>query len=309
MTWTALIFGLLLAVFLGPFLMELRRPKVDAQTREGVPGSFAKLSQGITYFRWHNDKVRGPVAICIHGLTTPSFVWDGLADELDALGYRVLVYDLYGRGLSDRPAAQQTRAFFLRQLSDLIAHEDIKGDITMFGYSMGGSIATCYAAKHPEMLRRLVLLAPAGMGSARSSLDRFMIGTPLIGDWLFRFVFPVRHRRLAHKLHQNEGVPADVAAAQAAQVDFRGFVPAVLSSMRRMLSETLETEHREIAKSGVPVMGIWATRDTAIPLANMGKLTDWNRQADQAQINGATHWVPITHAREIARVFRGAVHF
>ncbi|MDF1857296.1 alpha/beta hydrolase [Pseudooceanicola sp.] len=308
MTWAALIFGLLVAGFLAPFLIELRRPKVDKAARAASNGKLARLSQGITHFRWHSGKARGPVAICVHGLTTPSFVWDGVADELEILGYRVLSYDLFGRGLSDRPAAPQNRDFFVRQLEELIKHEGIKEDITLIGYSMGGSIATCYAAKNPHMLRRLVLIAPAGMGLSRSALDRFMIGAPLIGDWLFRVVFPGRHRRAARRLQRDHGVSEAITNAQAAQVEYRGYLPAVLSSYRRILSETLEAEHREIAHAGIPVTGIWATADQTIPLANMGRLTAWNREAVQTQILGATHWLPITHPREVVRAFRDAVH-
>ncbi|MGR3323487.1 MAG: alpha/beta fold hydrolase [Pseudooceanicola sp.] len=308
MTWAAILFGLAVAALVGPFLNELRKPRVTEALREGAPGRFAKLSQGITHYRWYDDKARGPVAVCVHGLTTPGFVWDGLAEELHTLGYRVLAYDLYGRGLSDRPAAPQTRHFFLRQLEDLLEHEGLSEDLTLFGYSMGGSIATCFAARHPHMLRRLVLVAPAGMGQTAGSFERLCAGLPFIGDWLFRVAFPARHRAGARKLHRDEGAPQEVTDAQAAQVDFRGFVPAVLSSRRRMLSETLETEHRKVARAGVPVLAIWAAKDAVIPLSNMGVLANWNRDAEQAQIDGASHWVPITHPRELALAFRRAVH-
>ncbi|OWU86705.1 hypothetical protein ATO6_01260 [Oceanicola sp. 22II-s10i] len=308
MSWAAILFGLIFAGFLAPFIRELRKPVVNDKVRAEVPGKSVRLSQGTTHCRWLNDKVRGPVAVCVHGLTTPSFVWDGIADRLDQLGYRVLVYDLYGRGLSDRPAAPQTRDFFVRQLSDLIAHEKIEGDITLIGYSMGGQIATCYAAEHPDMLRRLVLIAPAGVARLGGTVNRVAAGLPVLGDWLFRVVFPIRHRKAATRLRDDQGAPADVAAAQAAQLDWRGFVPSVLSSLRRMIPEVLEDEHRRIGAAGVPVLAIWAERDESIPLSGMGLLANWNREAEQAQIPGASHWVTITHPQEVVTAFRKAVH-
>lgn len=41
------------------------------------------------------------------------------------MGYRILTYDLYGRGYSDRPSGKQNREFFLQQLDDLLAYEAV----------------------------------------------------------------------------------------------------------------------------------------------------------------------------------------
>jgi len=298
-----LLLAALAVVGLAPFVREWRKPPMTDARRADAPGALARLSQGVTHYRWYGGG-EGPVAVCVHGLTTPSFVWDALAEEMVAQGWRVLTYDLYGRGWSDRPPGPQTRAFFLEQLEEIIRHEGIKGDITLIGYSMGGAIATCYAAKNPHMLRRLVLIAPAGMGQVPGRFDRFCARVPVLGDWLFRLGFPPRHRRAAAALHRNEGVAAEVAGAQAAELNTRGFVAAILSSRRGVLSEVLEGEHRAIAAERLPVQAVWATADTAIPIANMGRLTAWNRAAHQVQIKGASHWVPLTHPKEIARALR-----
>ncbi|WP_375688471.1 alpha/beta fold hydrolase [Pseudooceanicola sp. LIPI14-2-Ac024] len=304
MSWILLVLLPPLIVVLVPLVNEWRKPRMAGRWRAGAPGDMAALSMGATHFRWHGPADAAKTAVCVHGLTTPSFVWDGVAERLVAQGYRVLVYDLYGRGYSDRPAGAQTRAFFLTQLEELIAHEGITGEFTLVGYSMGGSIATCFAAKHPDRVRRLVLVAPAGLGHVTPPFGRFCIAVPGIGDWLFRALFPTSFRRAARKMTRNEGIPAEVSAAQVAEVEMRGFVPAVLSSMRGMLAETLETEHRAIAATGMPVLAIWATRDATIPIKNMGRLATWNRTAQQAQVEGATHWAPITHPDEVARAMR-----
>ena len=94
-----------------PFAFESRRKVMGPEDRRDAPGEFIELSQGITHYQWHGP-VRGPIAVCVHGLTTPSFVWQGLTAGLTAMGYRVLTYDLYGRGYSDRPKGDQTDAFF-----------------------------------------------------------------------------------------------------------------------------------------------------------------------------------------------------
>jgi len=111
------MFGLFLillgVVAITPFVIERRKPDMDDSIRDLAPNEFAKLSDGHTHYQWHGDP-DGPVLVCVHGLTTPSFVWEALLPGLTEAGYRVLTYDLYGRGMSDRPKGAQTRSFFMR---------------------------------------------------------------------------------------------------------------------------------------------------------------------------------------------------
>ncbi|MGR3617231.1 MAG: alpha/beta fold hydrolase [Paracoccaceae bacterium] len=110
MTWAILL--ILLLVLVWPFIREARKPEMTQKQRANALGEFAQLSQGLTHYQWIGP-LRGPIAVCVHGLTTPSFVWGGIAQGLAKMGFRVLVYDLYGRGFSDRPKGQQDRVFFL----------------------------------------------------------------------------------------------------------------------------------------------------------------------------------------------------
>jgi len=304
MIWILLLL-LIAALAIAPFLREQRRPVMDDDARVDAPGSFAELPQGITHYQWFGG-ARGPIAVCVHGLTTPGFVWHQMAEELAQMGYRVLVYDLYGRGYSDRPEGKQDDAFFVQQLEDLLAHEKVADDITLFGYSMGAVVATCFAARHPDRLRQLVLIAPAGFGGFPTGFYRMMRDTGNLGDWIAHALFPRRLREGAKTLEKEHPDLADLAAGQAAQLNWRGFIPAVLSSLRHVLRDEREYEHRKLSRVDVPVLAIWAANDTTIPLAGMGNLTRWNRIAVQTQVEGATHWMPLTHPREVARAFADA---
>ncbi len=281
-----------------PVVRERLRKPMDGVARNAAPGDFVGLSRGVTHYRWIGP-VRGPIAVCIHGLTTPSQVWEPLADHLAGLGYRVLVYDLYGRGYSDHVGGRQDLDLFSDQLSELLAALGLEEDLTLLGYSMGGSIAARFAASHPGKLRRLILIAPAGMIHDPGGVGRFAIQAPFLGDWLFHMVFPYSHRRVSRL-----GPDRRMAKVQAAELARRGFVPSVLGSLRAALSRSLETEHREIARQGVPVLAIWGQADTVIPLTAMGQLAEWNRAARQEQIPGADHAVAFSHADRIAALLR-----
>lgn len=300
-------FLILLAIIIAtPIVIEMRRLPIDDTLRQSSEGEFALLSQGITHYQWFGP-VRGPVAVCIHGLTMPAFVWGGVARGLGLIGYRVLVYDLYGRGLSDRPKGPQDRAFFMQQLHDLLADQQIDDDITLIGYSMGGSIATCFAADNPNMVRQLILLAPAGMARSTNRLGDFIQNTAIIGDWLMLANF----RSVQRKVVQSErAMPTSVPGIGDLVLNetrYRGYIPAILASLRGMLSETLKAEHETVHKAGIPVLAIWAREDKVIPLKAMGLLTEWSRDTRQEVIDGATHALPYTHTDQVLDTLRDAL--
>ncbi|MFX0546317.1 alpha/beta fold hydrolase [Roseovarius sp. S1116L3] len=283
-----------------PFCARLRAPRIP---RRDAPGEFADLSQGRVHYRWLGAEA-GPVAVCVHGLTTPSPVWEAIAETLGDMGYRVLIYDLYGRGYSDHPRGAQDVAFFTRQLSDLLADQNVTGDITLFGYSMGGIIAPSFAAENPSMIRRLVLLAPAGIGHDLGPASRLMANTGLLGTWaMLAFYGRSMRRALTAERGQPSGVPG-IVDMQIAQLRYRGYLPAVLSSLRGALDTNTEAVHRKLAEAGLPLLVIWAEKDEVIPIDGRGALAEWNAAALQEVVAEAGHALPYSHDAEVARILR-----
>lgn len=303
MIWLGLA-AITIGVAMWPFWRERNRLVMDATARANATGQFVKLSDGMTHYEWIGQP-DGPIAICVHGLTTPSFVWKGLAPALGALGYRVLIYDLYGRGYSDRPAGLQDSTFFLRQLNELLDSQEVTGDLTVFGYSMGGAVATCFAAAHPERMREMVLLAPAGLRlpqlgwRARLGLRRG------IGDWLMLLTYPAIRRKSVEDERALPTTVPDIFDLQERELSYRGFVPAVLSSFRGLLAESFEWRHRNIADAQIPLLTILGGRDPLIPPSLAGRLIEWNRMAQVEIVADAGHGLPYTHNDDIMKHLRG----
>ncbi|MEO0390317.1 MAG: alpha/beta fold hydrolase, partial [Pseudomonadota bacterium] len=241
---------------------------------------------------------------CLHGLTTSSYVWDGMLPGLTALGYRVLTFDHYGRGYSDRPRGRQDAAFFVAEVDALLRHEGVSGPVTLMGYSMGGAVAAAYAAAHPTRVARVVLIAPAGMQAPPSGLAGVIRGVPVLGDWLMLALYPWILRA---GLRAERDLPKDVpgiAEKQDAELDLRGFVPAVLSSLRGILAAPLEAPHRAIAAAGLPVHAIWGQDDPLIALSGQQTLTTWNAGTHHDVIADGTHAIPYTHAETVVALIR-----
>ena len=302
MMWAVVIILGILAV---PLTIEWMRRGVSDEQRRDAPGKFALLSQGSTHFAWLGPE-RGPVALCIHGLSTSSYVWRGMARGLALMGFRVLVYDHYGRGLSDTVRGTQDAAFFLRQLDDLLLHEQVDGALTVLGYSMGGAIATHFAAANPTRVKQLILLAPAGVHDIAGRQVRMARDWPVIGDWLFLLGYPYILRKGIRAEADLPGSVEGINDMQRAETDRRGYFPAMLSSLRGVLRDTTKEQHKAIAAAGVPVLCVWGEADDLIPVNSKDRLAKWNPQASQVVVPGAGHGLTYTHTDEVLEAIRAS---
>ncbi|MCR8726594.1 alpha/beta fold hydrolase [Frigidibacter sp. ROC022] len=300
MGWVVLLALVVLAGAL-PILAERRRNPITETQRRTAPGGFADLTGGLTHYRWFGPE-GGPVMVLVHGVSSSAYVWEGLVPRLIAKGARVLVYDLYGRGLSDRPATAQTRSFFVRQLRELLQDQGVEDGFTLIGYSMGGAIATVFAAEEAERIDKLILIAPAGLIQRRAPFVDFCRRVPYLGDWLFGLFGGIALRRGLDP-DAPSTVPT-IAARQAAETRTQGYLRSVLSSQRYFLAEPLADDLAEVRRMQVPTLAIWGTADRVIPLRAMGELARANREARQAEVAGAGHGLVHSHPEEVNRAIQ-----
>lgn len=277
-----------------------RRP-MTARIRRAAPGKFARLSAGVVHYQWHGPK-NGPVIVMVHGLTTPSFVWRDQLPALTAAGFRVLTFDHFGRGFSDRPVARHDFDFYVREIDDLLAELRVTAGFTLLGYSMGGGIATHYAAVRRDRIERLVLLAPVGFLSGRPN---WVARWPVIGD-LAMFLFGAQTlRRGSRKAGKAEGVDDEMVELQCNETRYAGFCAAVLSSVRNVIYVDQTGEHRLLLDRGLPVLAVFGTADMVIPISSAMRLREVNRQAQIIEIDGAGHGLVTTHADAVNQALLG----
>ncbi|MCZ4352610.1 alpha/beta fold hydrolase [Roseovarius aestuarii] len=294
------VWAFLACAAIAPFAREAFRKSITDRDRATAPGAVINLPQGATYYHWRGPK-DGPVAVCVHGLTTPSPVWDNVADTMAEMGYRVLTYDLYGRGLSAYARGVQDATFFTRQLHELLDALNVPGDITLLGYSMGGAITPFFAVANQGRLRQLVLIAPAGLGHDLGPATRLIANTGFLGTWVMHAVYPRSFRRACET---ERALPGQIVDLQVSQLDRRGFVPSVLSSLRGVLDMPLTDTHRALAASGLPVVAIWGAQDDIIPLSGKETLCALNPSATHEVIDGAGHSLTYTDSAAVSAALK-----
>lgn len=298
MTWLILLVLVVTLLAALPFIMEaLRAPMTDAR-RADAPGGFAALSEGLTHYQWHGPR-SDRVLVLIHGVSTPSWVFSGLIRGLLMMRYRVLSYDLYGRGASDRPSGEQSLAFFTRQLAELLDELGLREPVTLLGYSLGGAVAANFAADEPDRVDRLILLAPAGVNYIPAPLMQFARDRGHFGAWVWGLLGGVQIAAAAKRAAIQPTVIPDIPARMARELGTRGTLPAILSAERHALREDLEKTHHELAAMYIPTLAIWGEDDALIPSGAIGTFAKWNRQARQEVIAGAGHGLVYANPNEV----------
>ena len=159
----AIVGALVLILCVGLFAFYLsRNPEkrtIDESARRTAPGKFVRLSDGVTHYELLGPD-SGATVVLVHGFSVPYYIWDSTAVALSNRGYRVLRYDEYGRGWSDRPKIAYDAAMYDRQVGELLDSLHIAGPVHLAGVSMGGWVTGTFAGRHPDRVRSLILVDP-----------------------------------------------------------------------------------------------------------------------------------------------------
>jgi pimeloyl-ACP methyl ester carboxylesterase len=160
----------------------------------------------------------------IHGTGAPLVVLHGAYMTIDAMGEvvpglarsrRVVAVELQGHGRTadiDRPLSYEAMA---DDVAALIEHLGIE-EADVFGYSMGGGVALQVAIRHPEVVRKLVVVSasytsdgmhPELLEMIPSITPEVFAGTPIEEDYLRTAPNPADFPTLVAKLKRLDMEP------------------------------------------------------------------------------------------------------
>ena len=269
------------------------RSELTDAARQGATGKFIRLSDGVTHY-----DVAGPdtgrTVVLVHGFSVPYYIWDSTSAHLASAGYRVVRYDEYGRGLSDRPDVPYVDDLYDRQLVELLDSLKITDRVDLAGVSMGGAVTSMFAGRHPQRVRSLILVDPvAGSGGGQG-----MFAWPVVGGVLWQslavptmadgqasdFVDPSRFPGWSDKYRE--------------QMRYKGFGRALLSHRVSREGMTMDTVYQRVAAAPIPVLLIWGTEDKTVPFALSESVRKAIPKAEFHAIDGAGHLPILEKAAE-----------
>lgn len=233
--------------------------------RASLPGQFIALPDGITHYELRGA-AENPCVVLIHGFSTPYFIWDHTIGALADAGLRVLRYDLYGRGYSDRPEIPYNADLFDRQLFDLLKALQIDRPVHLIGLSMGGTIAAVFADRHPAMVDTLGLIDPALALEKRAWKTR-LLDIPLLGEWLMNtYGDAALVKGLSKDFLRPERFP-EYSQKYREQMQYQGFKQAILSTVRGEMLRDMSEAYQRVGRQNRRVILIWGREDQTIPFS------------------------------------------
>ncbi|HAC59081.1 MAG TPA: hypothetical protein DCF73_12095 [Rhodobiaceae bacterium] len=258
---------------------------------EGHAYSFLELPEGTVHYRLEGPE-DGQLVVLVHGFSTPSIIWSRYFKPLTDAGYRVLAFDIYGRGLSDRPNTIYNADLFDSQLTGLLDALGINRRVDIVGYSMGGGVVAIFAARHPERVRSMTLIAPAGLGKL-SNERTGMLMRPLIGDWIIRLFGTKIFYAAAAEEAKGIPEPGPLLAAVNRQLQYRGYGDALLSTMRHYPLEQADEFYATVGRSSIPVLAVWGEADKVVPFDHASRLMELVPQAQLRSYPGMGHSIGV----------------
>jgi pimeloyl-ACP methyl ester carboxylesterase len=237
------------------------RGALDDAARQEAPGKFIRLTDGVTHYRIDGPDT-GRVVVLAHGFSVPLYIWDSTAKHLSDAGYRVVRYDYFGRGWSDRPDVAYNDKLYERQLGELLDSLRLTGKVDLAGVSFGGYVTGLYAGRHPDRVRTLTLVDPVA-GDTPTSMPP--LDYPLIGGFLFQTMgVPGMAAGQATDFIDASRFP-DWADRYRVQQRYRGFGRALRSTQLERRGLNTDTLYGRVATTGIPVLLIWGEKDETVP--------------------------------------------
>jgi pimeloyl-ACP methyl ester carboxylesterase len=224
--------------------------------------------------------------LLLHGFGTSREAMMSLMPWLSAT-HRCLAPDLPGFGRHPYHAGSVHDAdFYVRQI---VGFADALGlrQFDVVGTSMGGALATHLAVQHPERVRRLVLLAPAGvrppvlnefMQQVEQGANPLDIASEADFERVLGYVFEVR-----------PPVPWQFRRFMTAEAVRRR--PETLQIVEAIRPFLLDGVREELSRVQAPTLVVWGDRDRVTDRSMMPVFTAGIPRATGALIRGAGHVV------------------
>jgi len=236
---------------------------------------FINVSEINIHYKTYGNGDR--VFLLIHGFSMSTFSFRYIVEPLSKLG-KVVVFDLPGFGLSDRPQrnkftvnpySREGQVEITKQLIEVLN----LGKVILVGHSMGGTIVTILTIRYPEMVDRLVLEDAAIFETGGTPRPlRIFFESPM-GKFLFPLLVKTMVKSLESVIYKAFYDPSKVTADVLE--GYKKFLE--VTNWDKGLYEILIADNNidfldKLSEINIPVLVVTGKNDIIVPEANSQKL-------------------------------------
>ncbi len=245
---------------------------------------------------------RTPVVL-LHGLNDSYLTWKRVAPAL-AVDRRVLMPDLPGYGLSERPDA----GYELRWHAHIIAKwlEALGLEkVDIVGHSFGGGVAQVMLLECPTRIRRVVLVASGGLGRHVTAALRLASVPRVVELFGQRFMaFGTRVALRGNRAGFSKQDIAELSAMNATPGSARAFARTVRDVIDwRGQRRTFFQRAHEVAELP-PIAVFWGDRDAIIPAVHGRDFAESVEGVVLRHFEGCGHYLHNEQPSEFSRAVR-----
>ncbi|WP_428418168.1 alpha/beta fold hydrolase [Methylibium sp.] len=244
-----------------------------------------------------------PPVLFVHGSGPGVSAWANWRLVLPRLATqrRVVAPDMLGFGYTDRPqpadqAGVYTMDAWVQQAVDLLDTLDI-AQADLVGNSFGGALALALAIRHPQRVRRLVLMGSVGV--------RFPITPGLDAVWGYTPSFENMRRIMDVFAHDRRLVNDELAKLRyeaSIRPGFQESFGAMFPAPRQRWVDALASPEAAIRALPHSTLVIHGRDDQVIPMSTSLTLAQWIPDAQLHLFGRCGHWTQIEHTERFVRL-------
>ncbi|MES2630380.1 MAG: alpha/beta fold hydrolase [Patescibacteria group bacterium] len=244
--------------------------KIDHMLVQNLPREISGLIKKNLRKELHveTDEGKGTPIVLIHGIEGSSHYWDSYVKPLAEYN-RVITIDLLGFGKSPKPLN------IPYSLDDQVRHLEItlqKLNIKKFdiiAHSLGSLVSLAYAAKHPESVTSLTLLAPVFVTEDADSTNHI-----------------IKRLHLVEKISDG----SDIYSSTAQALGYKR-MSKYLPSLRTLSNSIRNQKAIDLAKrvKDIPVKIIYGNRDLLIDTLFLTKVAEHFKKVEVIEFDGQGH--------------------
>lgn len=247
----------------------------------------------------YHDLGRGFPVLMIHGSGPGVSAYANwrLVMPVLAQSRRVVAPDMAGFGFTDRPAgAVYSMDNWVAQAIGLIDALDMP-QVDLVGNSFGGALSLALAIRHPQRVRRLVLMGAAGIS--------FPLTPALDAVWGYDPSFENMRKVMDWFAFDRDLVSDELARLRyeaSIRPGFQESYAAMFPAPRQRWIEALASREEDIRQLPHETLVIHGREDQVLPLSNSITLSQWIPRSQLHVFGRCGHWTQIEHAARFAQL-------
>ena len=293
---TSIVLGVIALAILAPVAFTFF---IARRVTKGFPpeGKFIDVGGDRVHYI---DRGKGPAIVFVHGLcgNLRNFAYMNL--ERLAQSHRVIIIDRPGAGRSvrgaDSPANIYAQARMVAQCIEKLGLDKA----VLVGHSLGGAIALAVGLNHPQVIRRLALIAPlthaesAPPGAFKGLVLPSPFARKLVSWTLAIPMSIINARKATDVVFAPESMPKDFPFKGGGLLGLRPHVFYAASTDLVSAPEDLPDMERRYAAMTVPVDVLYGRGDRILNVKRQGEALKQKLDSANLRIIEGGHMLPVT---------------